>query len=115
MAVIATSHSLWVCRQGCPCTGALMIVTACQGTSGQGCADATFFDFCGPTCAVGVSSGCNPRGPKIEQPLASDIDRLLAKQAHTAFVTCNQDNRAFEKWLAKTEFKTTATPKRKSL
>lgn len=85
----------------CPCTGALMIVTTCQGDTGQGCADVAFFDFCGSTCAVGVSSGCNPRGPKIERPLTSDIDRLFVKQAHTSFVTCNQDNRPFEEWLAK--------------
>ena len=99
----------------CPCTGAFMIVNACQGDFGSGCADIAFWDFCGPTCAVGVASGCNPRGPKIERPLASDIDRLFANQAHTAFVTCNQDHRAFEEWLAKTNSRMTATLKRKPL
>jgi hypothetical protein len=89
-----------------------MIVNQCQGTSGTGCADIAFFDMCGPTCAVGVASGCNPRGPKTPtaKSIESDIDRLVAKQAHAAFVTCAEDNSEFEKWLARTNSVRNAQP-----
>ena len=93
----------------CSCTGAKLTVIECQGTfGGQGCADLAFFNFCGPTCAIGESSGCNPRGPKLEIPilvsptLTSEIRRLSPEPLQIAAATCAGDNGAFAEWLAKT-------------
>jgi len=90
----------------CPCTGAILFVDECQGTSGgQGCEDFGGTNFCGPTCAIGTATGCNPRGPKLQVPLLSkslerDIRSVSAKGPQVA--TCEYDSQAFEKWLAKT-------------
>lgn len=90
----------------CPCTGVIMFVNECQGVSGgQGCEDLGGTNFCGPTCAIGTATGCNPRGPKVQAALLPkllehDISAAFPKEPQVA--TCEYDSQAFERWLAKT-------------
>lgn len=87
----------------CPCTGAILFVDECQGTSGgQGCEDFGGTNFCGPTCAIGTATGCNPRGPKLQIALLSKREIGSALAGESQLATCENNSEAFERWLAKT-------------
>jgi hypothetical protein len=90
----------------CPCTGAILFVDECQGTSGgQGCQDASGTNFCGPTCVILTATGCNPRGPKMEVPLLSkslERDIRIASAKGPQLAACGYDSQAFDRWLART-------------
>jgi hypothetical protein len=90
----------------CPCTGATLSVTECQGIGGPGCQDFGSTNFCGSTCAVGVGTGCNPGGPKAKiiqlSLLKTEIETLYGNKSTMSVVTCNTDDAAFTAWLART-------------
>lgn len=87
----------------CPCTGAIVFVDECQGTSGgQGCQDASGTNFCGPTCAILTSTGCIPGGPKLRIALLSEREIGSALAGKSQFATCENNSEAFERWLART-------------
>jgi hypothetical protein len=105
----AAGYTLSVMLVKCPCSTASIYVGSCQRLGGgSGCAPGGST----VTCAAGncsstilSASGCIASGPKmplLSSSLRHQLETLFTEAPKIATLTCNNDTRAFERWLMET-------------